>query len=141
MLGGLGGSGVLLGAEHRPGVVLSLLWVVAFDHRQVDAGVVPDPPGCPQQDGAGLSIMRGRGAGEPFQGGRHDVGPARLGGQAEGLPQILNRAVCLSEVVIGISQAAAGVGDTNLGVKLLGRRPGPAGGWTWLGADLLGTGQ
>jgi hypothetical protein len=49
MLGCLGGSGVLLGAEHRPGVVLSLLWVVAFDHRQVDAGVVPDPPGCPSR--------------------------------------------------------------------------------------------
>ena len=45
-----------------------LLWVVAFDHRQVDAGVFADPPARAQQAGAGLRVLGG-GAGEPFQDG------------------------------------------------------------------------
>jgi hypothetical protein len=41
----IGGDGELPGPQHGPDVCLCLLWVVAFDHRQVDAGFVADSPG------------------------------------------------------------------------------------------------
>jgi hypothetical protein len=43
--------------------VLCLVWVVAFDHGQVDAGVVADLPGRARQAGTGLCVMGGGDAG------------------------------------------------------------------------------
>ena len=69
--------------------------------------------GRAEQAGADVRILNG-GAGEPFQGGGHKVGPAGLMGQDEGVAEVPRRSAGLSELVVGIAQAAAGVGEADL---------------------------
>ncbi len=92
---------------------MCLAWIVAFDHGQVDAAGSADPLGRAEQAGADVRILNG-GAGEPFQGGGHDVGPAGLMGQDEGVAEVPRNGAGLSELVVGIAQAAAGVGEAEL---------------------------